>query len=128
MKLVLLPVSVYFPVSLGVPTHALAALLVSGISTGVVAPFFSELVLANTSLVTVGMFLGSLLVPLTLPALVKILAGHAIHLPFATMANILSTAVLAPFVLAEIVQAGFAVADEKSHRRAFIRFLCCCLP
>lgn len=104
VKLVVLPVAVYYLFRWVFPTHAMAALLVSGISPGVVTPFFSELVLANTSLVTVGMFIGSLLVPLTLPALVKILAGHAIHLPFATMFNILATVVFVPFVLAEIVK------------------------
>jgi BASS family bile acid:Na+ symporter len=104
IKLILLPVSVYFLFHWLFPTHALAALLVSGISPGVVTPFFSEILVANTSLVTVGMFTGSLLVPLTLPALVKILAGHSIHLRFVTMANILAMVVFIPFVLAEIVK------------------------
>jgi BASS family bile acid:Na+ symporter len=103
-KLIVLPVSVYFLFHWLFPTHALAALLVSAISPGVTGPFFSEILLANTSLVTVGMVTGSLLVPVTLPALVKILAGHSIQLPFVTMANILSMVVFVPFVLAEILK------------------------
>jgi BASS family bile acid:Na+ symporter len=104
IKLILVPVSVYFLFHWLFPTHALAALLVSAISPGVTGPFFSEMLLGNTSLVTVGMVTGSLLVPVTLPALVRILAGHTIQLPFATMANILGMVVFVPFVLAEILK------------------------
>lgn len=119
LKLILLPVAVYFLFHWLFPTHALAVLLVTGISTGVVAPFFSELLLANTSLVTVVMFLSSLLVPVTLPALVRILAGHAIHLPFATMASILSMAVFAPFALAEICKRASPWLAEKLIDKRF---------
>lgn len=113
VKLVLIPVAVYFLFASWLPAYAVAALLVSGSSTGVVTPFFSELVLANTSLVTVSMFTGSLLVPLTLPALVKILAGHALHIRFVTMFNILATVVLIPFVLAEIVKRSSPQLAER---------------
>jgi BASS family bile acid:Na+ symporter len=104
VKMILVPVAVYFLFRWLFPSHALAALLVSAISPGVVGPFFSEILLANTSLVTVGMVLGSLLVPVTLPVLVRVLAGHAVRIPLATMANLLGMVVFVPFVLAEILK------------------------
>ena len=119
VKLILLPVSVYFLFHWLFPTHALAALLVSAISPGVTGPFFSEMLLANTSLVTVGMVTGSLLVPVTLPALVKVLAGHSIQLPFATMANILAMVVFVPFVLAEILKRSSPRLAEKLIDKRF---------
>jgi BASS family bile acid:Na+ symporter len=120
VKLVLLPVAMYSLFAWLFPTHAVAVLLVSGSSTGVVAPFFSEMVLANTSLVTVEMFTGSLLVPLTLPALVKILAGHSLHLRFVTMFNILATVVLIPFVLAEICKRSSPRMAERLIGQRFL--------
>jgi BASS family bile acid:Na+ symporter len=119
VKLILLPVSVYFLFHWLFPTHALAALLVSAISPGVTGPFFSEMLLANTSLVTVGMVTGSLLVPVTLPALVKVLAGHSIQLPFATMANILAMVVFVPFGLAEILKRSSPRLVEKLIDKRF---------
>ena len=119
VKLILLPVSVYFLFHWLFPTHALAALLISAISPGVTGPFFSEMLLANTSLVTVGMVTGSLLVPVTLPALVKVLAGHSVQLPFATMANILGMVVFVPFVLAEILKRSSPRLAEKLIDKRF---------
>jgi BASS family bile acid:Na+ symporter len=120
VKMIVVPVSVYFLFHWLFPTHALAALLVSAISPGVVAPFFSEMLLANTSLVTVGMFAGSLLVPVTLPALVKVLAGHTIQLSFATMANILGMVVFVPFVLSEILKRSSPRLAEKLIDKRFV--------
>lgn len=124
VKLILVPVSVYFLFHWLLPTHALAALLVSAISPGVVAPFFSEMLVANTSLVTVGMFTGSLLVPLTLPALVKILAGHTMQLPFTAMANLLGMVIFIPFVLAEILKRSApGLAKKLVDKRFFLSLL-----
>jgi BASS family bile acid:Na+ symporter len=124
VKLILVPVVVYFLFHWMFPTHALAALLVSAISPGVTGPFFSELLVANTSLVTVGMVSGSLLVPVTLPALVRVLAGHTIQIPFATMANILAMVVFVPFVLAEILKwSSPRLAEQLIDKRFSISLL-----
>ena len=120
VKMIVVPVSVYFLFHWLFPTHALAALLISAMAPGVVAPFFSEMLLANTSLVTVGMFTGSLLVPVTLPALVKVLAGHTIQLSFATMANILGMVVFVPFVLSEILKRSSPRMAEKLIDKRFV--------
>ena len=51
------------------PSYAIAALLLSGISTGVVAPFISNLVQANSALVLVMVVTTSLFAPFSLPIL-----------------------------------------------------------
>jgi BASS family bile acid:Na+ symporter len=76
LKLILLPPAVYFLFKMFYPSYAIAALLLTGISTGVVAPFISSLVRANGPLVLVIVVISSLMVPLTLPALVGILLGR----------------------------------------------------
>lgn len=104
VKLLLVPISVYFLFRWIFPKYAVAALLLSAISPGVVSPFFSEMLLSNTPLVAVGMVIGSLLAPITLPSLVKLLAGAAIPISFAAMAHLLSMVIFVPFSLSEIVK------------------------
>jgi bile acid:Na+ symporter, BASS family len=73
IRMILLPVAITLLFRVVWPEYALSALLLSGISTGVVAPFISNLLGANTSLVLVVVVISSLLVPLTLPGLVDLL-------------------------------------------------------
>ena len=100
-KLVLLPVGVFFFFRVLLPEYALSALLLSGISTGVVAPFFAGIVNANTPLVLVMVVVSSVLVPFTLPFLVKILAGRTLEISLLSMVQLLAAVVLLPFLLAE---------------------------
>ncbi|MBI4774016.1 MAG: bile acid:sodium symporter, partial [Deltaproteobacteria bacterium] len=72
VKMVALPVIVYLLFSITFPSYALAALLLAGISTGVVAPFISNLVRANSPMVLVMVVVTSLVAPFTLPTLVKV--------------------------------------------------------
>lgn len=104
VKLVLLPVGVYFPVKAIAPDYALAALLLSGISTGVASPFFANLVHADTALVLCMVVVCSAFVPFSLPALVKLLAGHSIHISFFAMAKLLGMVIFIPLVLAEVLK------------------------
>jgi BASS family bile acid:Na+ symporter len=101
IKLLVLPTAMFFLFHWVLPSHALAALLLSGISTAVVSPFFAELLTANSPLVVVLVVISSLLVPVTLPALVKILAGQTMAISFTAMAQLLGAVVLIPFVVAQ---------------------------
>ena len=53
MKLAILPLIIYFVFSLFAPDYALSALLLTGVSAGVVAPMISNMVRGNSALVLV---------------------------------------------------------------------------
>ena len=72
IKLILLPVLVFVSFRYMLPKYAVAAMLLSGISSGVASPFFAGLVQANISLVFGVVVASSVLVPFTLPALAHI--------------------------------------------------------
>ncbi|UCF88871.1 MAG: bile acid:sodium symporter [bacterium] len=103
-KLLILPVVVYFMFHVTVPRYALAALLLSGVSTGVLSPFFSIIVGANTPLVLSMVVTSSLLVPFSLPFLVKGLTGSGLELSLWSMIQLLSMVVFVPIVLVELVR------------------------
>ena len=75
MKLAILPVIIYFVFYLFAPNYALSALLLTGVSAGVVAPMISNMVRGNSALVLVVVVITSALAPFTLPALIKISCG-----------------------------------------------------
>lgn len=101
------------------PKYALAALLLSGISAGVVAPFLSNLVQANSALVLVVVVLSSLLVPFTLPGLVEGLFGRTIEISFLSMARLLLMIVFIPVALAEIVRRAPAWVQRVLRSRSY---------
>jgi BASS family bile acid:Na+ symporter len=104
LKLIAAPIAVYFLFSVLYPSYAVAALLLTAISTGVVAPFVSGLVKANDPLVLVLVVLSSLLVPFTLPAVVKVLAGRSITLSFWSMTQTLCLVIFIPLLAVEILR------------------------
>lgn len=101
LKLLLLPLIVYMLFKVFYPRYALAAMLLSGISTGVVAPFISTLVRANGPFVLVMVVVSSLLVPFTLPAMVKLLLGRSIEISFQSMMQLLCVVIFVPAAAAE---------------------------
>jgi len=104
IKSLALPVLVYYIFRVVAPAYALAALLLTGVSTGVVAPFISNLVRGNSALVLVVVVITSALVPFTLPFLIQaIAAGHTdISLP--AMIRMLVTVIFVPIVAVEAVR------------------------
>ena len=104
LKIVILPVAIYYVFTLVAPSYAVAALLLSGISTGVVAPFMSNLVKANSPLVMVMVVVTSLLIPFTLPALIKMLLGQSVAIPLSGMIRMLSLIIFIPILVAESVR------------------------
>jgi BASS family bile acid:Na+ symporter len=96
LKLIILPAGLFFITQMIWPDYALPVLLLSGISTGVVAPFISNLLTATTSLVLMMVVLSSLFVPFSLPALVSLLAGQTIEISFSFMVKTLAMVVFLP--------------------------------
>jgi BASS family bile acid:Na+ symporter len=103
-RLVLLPAAVALLFRAVWPEYGLAALLLTGVSTGAVAPFFSILLEANTGFVLVMTVLSSLLVPFTLPPLVALLFGQAMDLSVASMMRLLALVVFIPVACAELLK------------------------
>lgn len=104
IRMILLPVAITLLFKLLWPEYALSALLLSGISTGVVASFISNLLGANSALVLVMVVLSSLLVPFTLPALVDFHFGQTLEISLISMMRLLSLVIFIPLILAEAVR------------------------
>lgn len=102
IKLAILPVILFYIFDQLAPSYALSALLLTGVSTGVVAPFISNLVKGNSSLVLVVVVITSTLAPFTLPALIKIIAVKQVEVSFWGMIRMLATVIFVPILIVEI--------------------------
>jgi BASS family bile acid:Na+ symporter len=104
IKLILLPVLVYFFFRWLLPEYAVAALILTGISSGVASPFFAGLVEANISLVFGMVVASSVLVPFTLPFLAHILVGKYMEISLAAMSRLLGLVIFCPLIVSEILK------------------------
>ena len=104
MKLVILPVIIYFVFHLFAPTYALSALLLTGVSAGVVAPMISNMVRGNSALVLVVVVITSALAPFTLPALIKVVVAKEVAISFVSMMRMLATVIFIPIIVVEIIR------------------------
>lgn len=86
------------------PQHTLAILLLSGTSTGVTAPFIAILLRANPNRMLQVAVLTSALVPFTLPALVSLLMGQHLEIPYTHMVRLLAFILLPPGILAFLLK------------------------
>lgn len=118
VKLVVLPALLYWLTLAIVPDFAIPVLLLSGISTGVVAPFVAGIVAADVVRVLRMVIVTSVIVPFSLPALVKVLAGAEITVPMETMVRLLAVVIFVPIV-AVLVGRRFAprVLDAIAARQ-----------
>ena len=119
LKLILVPLTVYLIFKGIYPRYATAALLVTGISTGVVAPFISTLVNANVHLVLVMVVISSLLVPFTLPALIKVLLGRSVEISLTAMVQTLCMVIFVPIAAVEIFRRLAPAFLESIHRKRY---------
>jgi BASS family bile acid:Na+ symporter len=119
IRMILLPVSVTLLFRAIWPTFSLSALLLSGISTGVVAPFISTLVKANTPAVLVMVVASSLLVPFTLPPLVDLLFARSMEMSLFPMMRLLLVVIFIPMAGAELLRRVYAGAAEKLASRQY---------
>jgi len=128
-KLVLMPLAFWALARWLAPAWALPVLLVSGTSIGFLAPFFASFLGAATTRVLLVVVATSLLVPLTLPALVKIILGQELTIPFSHMARLLGMIIFLPLavlVLARRIAPGLlaALARRAYPLNAAFIFIC----
>jgi BASS family bile acid:Na+ symporter len=112
-KLIILPTLLYGAALLTLPHYAVPALLLSGISTGVVAPFIAAFIAADVIPVLQMVIVSSIIVPFSLPALVKLLAGARIEIPLETMVRLLALVIFVPMGAVLILRRCFPGAPEK---------------
>ncbi len=96
IKLIVLSTALYWICLWIIPDYAVPVLLLSGISTGVVAPFMATLLNAEVSQVARMTVVTSVLVPISLPGLVKLLIGAEISIPLALMVRMLALVIFMP--------------------------------
>lgn len=96
IKLIVFPALFYSIFRAILPDYAVPALLLSGISTGVVAPFIATILKADETLVLRMTIASSLIVPLSLPPVVEILAGAEIFIPVLPMMKLLAQVIFVP--------------------------------
>lgn len=118
VKLAALPVGMYALVYFVYQPFALPVLLLSGISTGLGAPFVVNLIGGRLPLI-VGMIIAtSLAVPFVLPSIVYALVGSQFDIPVIDMVFLLSAALFTPLAAGWFTKKRFPVAsrfvDEKS--------------
>jgi Predicted Na+-dependent transporter len=104
MKLAILPIIIYLIFYYIAPAYALSALLLTGVSTGVVAPLISNMVKGNSSLVLVVVVITSALAPFTLPALIKIVAAKEVAISFLAMLRMLAMVIFIPIIAVEVLR------------------------
>ncbi len=112
-KLVILPAALYWAISFALPEFAVPALLLSGISTGVVAPFIASLFEADVAPVLRMVIITSLLAPFSLPVLVKIIAGAEVQIPLDLMVRPLAMVIFTPMLALIIARRFFSGALGK---------------
>jgi len=98
IKLVILPAALYWIALRFIPDYAIPILLLSGISTGVVAPFMANILNAEVAQVARMTVVTSILVPISLPGLVKLLAGAEVTIPLLLMVRILALVIFVPII------------------------------
>jgi len=104
VKLALLPLLVYLLLKMTCPRFAVAGLLLSGVSTGVVAPFIATVVRTNGPLVLLMVVITSLLVPFTLPILIKLVIERNLEISVYAMMKMLSLVIFVPILAVEILR------------------------
>ncbi len=113
MKLAVLPIGIYYVFDYLLPEFALPALLISGISTGVVAPFIAGLISADLVIVFRLVVITSILAPFTLPLLVQLLLGEQITIPIFDMIALLSKVVFVPMALVIFLRRFYPVVLDR---------------
>ncbi len=118
-KVCIIPVGLFFLTQAIWPEYAVPVLLLSGISTGVVAPFISGLLEASTLLVLMMVVVSSLLAPFSLPALVSLLVGQTIDISFLIMTKILAMVIFFPAGASILLRSLYPPLIDKLERVQF---------
>jgi bile acid:Na+ symporter, BASS family len=119
LKLIVLPAALYGAALLVLPDYAIPVLLLSGISTGVVAPFIGTLVSADIAQILRMVIVTSVAAPFSLPCLVKVLAGASITIPLGDMIQLLAVVVFIPMTLVCFLRQYSPILIEKISAKQF---------
>lgn len=103
-KLIILPIILYYISKLIVPRFSNGILLLSSVSTGVVAPFIGSLVGADMTTILVMVVVTTLSIPITMPVLVKWLSDIEVALSFLQMVKTLVFIIIVPVILAYLIR------------------------
>lgn len=98
IKLVVLPLLLYASTLVIYPSLALSVLLLSGVSTGLGAPFVANFIGSNFTLIVGLIIVTSLAVPFVLPPIVHLLVGSHFSIPLTQMIVLLAAALFTPFL------------------------------
>lgn len=104
LKLIIIPVSAYFVTNEISPKYALSVLLLSGISTGLGAPFVTNYVGGRLSIIVGMVIVTSLLVPFILPTLVYVFFNTQFSIPVFDMVSLLVISLIVPLVGSGIIK------------------------
>lgn len=96
LRLVVAPAVAYWVTLALYPPLALPILLLAGASTGVSAPFFTSLCRGNISYCLVMAVLTSLILPISLPVMVKVLSHATLNYDLTAMALFLAMIIFVP--------------------------------
>lgn len=116
--LVVLPLAVYFPLSLYAPDWALAFLVALAAPTGMTIALVADYFGGKTALALVITVTTSLLAPFTLPVVAQLSVGRSVPIDSLGMLRSLAEAIIIPFVLAFLVH-RFAPGIKKRGDRAW---------
>ena len=104
LKLIILPVIAYFVTNQISPKYALPVLLLSGISTGLGAPFVTNYVGGRLSIIVGMVIVTSLVVPFLLPTLVYVFFNTEFSIPIFNMVSLLVISLIVPLVGSGIIK------------------------
>jgi BASS family bile acid:Na+ symporter len=104
VKVIVMPVTMYLVTSQVSPKHALSVLLLSGISTGLGAPFVTNYVGGKLSIIVGMVIVTSLAVPFILPMLVYLLYNTEFSIPIFDMILLLVVSLVFPLVTSGLIK------------------------
>lgn len=119
VKLVAVPAAMYGLATVVYEPFAVPVLLLSGISTGLGAPFVVNLVGGRLPLVVGMIITTSLAVPFVLPLLVYALVGSNFDIPILQMIFLLAAALFSPLAAGWITKKRFPAVSGFADRNAF---------
>jgi bile acid:Na+ symporter, BASS family len=119
MKIVALPAGMYFLAYVIYEPFALPILLLSGISTGLGAPFVVNLIGGQLPLVIGMIIVTSIAVPFVLPSIVYALARSQFEIPLLHMMFLLSIALFTPLAAGWLTKKYFPAGSKFADRNSF---------
>ena len=119
LRLVITPAVAYWVTLALYPPLALPILLLAGVSTGVSSPFFTSLCRGNISYCLVMAVVTSLILPVSLPVMVKILARATLDYELSAMALFLAMIIFVPLGAAFLFRALAPRFLESMNRMSY---------